>query len=452
MNQFQARIIVRRPWAIVGAAMLAVAANSVATAQTYEHNNSEPEIEVYFYPAESANGLGSIRDGAATFGQYGLPNSQGQIEYSEGDGTHVPARRGSIYVVTNAGADIPKGLAPYRYQVDSLKFSVTFNSSNLGTSITYDHTADDYGVLTTNNGEGDDAGKPIELWGVGLGGQFGDYTTFGFAGESGSQYFKEGSRRWPMSAGAITGPYQIYPIDGEGRDVENAVFGGYSATEADYHVEQFAPEPFAVGHVYDDLGVELSAGADVPAQSVFEFEPRLDDAGVLGYVQRSLAAGHLGFALSSLHLPFGHGGVVPYPRWHLDIDPEGPFTAQSGPQFELAVTILPALDGDYNHDGIVDGGDFVEWQRTVGSTGLRPGAGADGDLSGTVDAGDLAVWKEHFGDVFGGARAAAAAVPEPAGFVLVTLVAATLLSTRRDRRYQRRGGRPQGDAPCMPAA
>jgi hypothetical protein len=25
---------------------------------------------------------------------------------------------------------------------------------------------------------------------------------------------------------------------------------------------------------------------------LFEFEPRLDDAGVLGYVQRSLAAGH----------------------------------------------------------------------------------------------------------------------------------------------------------------
>jgi hypothetical protein len=431
--------------------MLAVAANAVASAQTYQHDNEEPEIEVYFYPAESANGLGSIRDGAATFGQYGLPNAEGDIEYSEGDGTHVPARRGSIYLVTNSGADIPQGLAPYRYQVDQLKVSVTFNSSNLGTSVIYDNSADDYAVLPTNNGVGDDAGKPIELWGVGLGGEFGAYTTFGFDGDIGPRYFKEGSRRWSMAAGALAGPYQIYPVDGQGRDVENAVFGGYSATEPDHHVEQFTPEPFAVGHVYDALGAELAAGSDVPAQSVFEFEPRLDDAGVLGYVQRSLAAGHLGFALSSLHLPFGHGGVVPYPRWHLDIDPEGPFTAQSGPQFELAVTILPALDGDYNHDGVVDGGDFVEWQRTLGSMGFTPGAGADGDLSGAVDAGDLAVWREHLGNVFGGASAAAAAVPEPAGLTLATLTFASIIAaqraTRRNRRDQRRGGQPHGDQP-----
>ena len=52
--------------------------------------------------------------------------------------------------------------------------------------------------------------------------------------------------------------------------------------------------------------------------------------------------------------------------------------------------------GDYNLDDVVDGSDFLRWQRSVGSTNRLA---ADGDNNGLIDAGDLAVWKQGFGGV-----------------------------------------------------
>lgn len=54
------------------------------------------------------------------------------------------------------------------------------------------------------------------------------------------------------------------------------------------------------------------------------------------------------------------------------------------------------LDADFNFDGVVDGGDFLAWQRGYGKTPatFRQGdATADGD----VDANDLSVWRVRFG-------------------------------------------------------
>jgi hypothetical protein len=56
------------------------------------------------------------------------------------------------------------------------------------------------------------------------------------------------------------------------------------------------------------------------------------------------------------------------------------------------------LAGDYNDDAVVDGADFLAWQRGVGGTSEPAGSGADGDLDGTVDADDLnQVWRVDFG-------------------------------------------------------
>ncbi len=63
------------------------------------------------------------------------------------------------------------------------------------------------------------------------------------------------------------------------------------------------------------------------------------------------------------------------------------------------------IAGNYNDDGLVDGADFLLWQRGLGEIVEPPGAGADGDIDGVVDSDDLnQIWKVDFG------RAAAPAV------------------------------------------
>ncbi|MCC6492327.1 MAG: proprotein convertase P-domain-containing protein [Pirellulales bacterium] len=66
--------------------------------------------------------------------------------------------------------------------------------------------------------------------------------------------------------------------------------------------------------------------------------------------------------------------------------------------FDFGTRYSPKLPGDFSRDDLVDGADFLLWQRTLGSSVAIDGDGADGDGSGAVASADLAVWKDHFSD------------------------------------------------------
>ncbi|MDZ4820313.1 MAG: hypothetical protein SGJ20_15205 [Planctomycetota bacterium] len=94
------------------------------------------------------------------------------------------------------------------------------------------------------------------------------------------------------------------------------------------------------------------------------------------------------------------------------------------------------LAGDYNHNGVVDSGDYVVWRHTKNQS-VTPGTGADGDGSGVVDDGDYTYWRARFGNTAtGSALASSTNVPEPASGVLavVTLLGFTLI--KFDRRVR----------------
>ena len=96
--------------------------------------------------------------------------------------------------------------------------------------------------------------------------------------------------------------------------------------------------------------------------------------------------------------------------------------------YDQVTGLAPALeDADFNNDNIVDGADFLIWQRNFGVGATLPQGDANG--SGGVDAADLAIWKAKFGTV--GSVAAVAAVPEPATVVLASLGTAALVRRRR---------------------
>lgn len=90
--------------------------------------------------------------------------------------------------------------------------------------------------------------------------------------------------------------------------------------------------------------------------------------------------------------------------------------------------VEPFLPGDFNRDGVVNGADFLQWQREFG-TAIAPGLGADGNRDGLVNAIDLALWKSRYA----ASIAAPIAVPEPAGCVVMAtfVLGASLLRHRR---------------------
>lgn len=78
----------------------------------------------------------------------------------------------------------------------------------------------------------------------------------------------------------------------------------------------------------------------------------------------------------------------------------------------LGQTATPS-SADFNNDDVVDGADFLIWQRGFGAVGTgTPATGdANGDLN--VNDADLQAWKNQFGTA-----GSIAAVPEPASLVL----------------------------------
>ncbi len=95
----------------------------------------------------------------------------------------------------------------------------------------------------------------------------------------------------------------------------------------------------------------------------------------------------------------------------------GAVSGASGLMFEVLVTPVSNLAGDYNQNGMVDAADYTVWRDSVGAIGNLLAADGNGDF--VVNSADELIWRNNFGAI----AAAGSAVPEPsAGALLVGLV------------------------------
>jgi hypothetical protein len=78
----------------------------------------------------------------------------------------------------------------------------------------------------------------------------------------------------------------------------------------------------------------------------------------------------------------------------IDTDDYGVWKAHFG---EALPVTEPPLAGHYNQNNVVDAADYTVWRNTLGTGGLAPYDGADGDGNGSVGPEDYGVWKMHFG-------------------------------------------------------
>jgi hypothetical protein len=113
-------------------------------------------------------------------------------------------------------------------------------------------------------------------------------------------------------------------------------------------------------------------------------------------------------------------------------------------------TLFDEPSGDFDQDGVVNGSDFLTWQRNLGRLLGASHSQGDADGDGDVDTDDLAVLHlagvglpgsnsgAGVGSVIGGGTASSGAVPEPAS--LISLATGLLmLAAGRVRRRKRCG-------------
>lgn len=100
-------------------------------------------------------------------------------------------------------------------------------------------------------------------------------------------------------------------------------------------------------------------------------------------------------------------------------------------QLDLSLAqALNVLDGDFNDDGVVDGEDFLVWQRSSGASGT--GLAADGNGDGTVNGLDLDLWEENYGQT--GVLTTLVTVPEPNSVLYLAMGIVILVCRRRNRQ------------------
>ncbi len=76
-----------------------------------------------------------------------------------------------------------------------------------------------------------------------------------------------------------------------------------------------------------------------------------------------------------------------------------------------------------------------KWEADYGNTVVDAGSDADGNSNAIVDGGDFLLWQRIFSGSSGSTQAASHAVPEPSTAVLLTVVcgAQLMLLQRRNR-------------------
>ena len=116
-----------------------------------------------------------------------------------------------------------------------------------------------------------------------------------------------------------------------------------------------------------------------------------------------------------------------------DTDPDDDRNSHSGLADAVIYVVDDLPNADFDSDTVVDGEDFVIWQRGFGLTSQVDNSNGDADFDGTVDGTDLDFWRDQFGDTVTLA-AAATQIPEPASPLLVFPLGFVLLYLFRRRQ------------------
>lgn len=359
------------------AVLLQLFQTSLLQAETYELDFKQSPATHYLdrwvYPFNISSGT---RIQAPTFGAVGSPG------FDDRDGQYL------IGLNTEA-MGVPVGEPASSYQVESVRLILTEGVGGYRYDPTYDSFRSYLTSDSANFEADDDAGRPIELYGMGL---RNDFETLGWPDgltNTEAPVFSAGTPFGPSDRGTRN----VFAADALGNDVSNNIDSLNDGANG------YDPTAFAMGQAYTSDGTPLQPGVTVEAHTVIEFEVNLEDAAIRQYVQNGLSAGQLGFVISSLHDSGQQGVGDPF----VNLATANHFLVD-GPKFELSVTLGDlSLPGDYDASGALDIDDLDLLVAAIADESNDVVFDLTDDA--LVDTDDLILWvNELYGSYLGDAN------------------------------------------------
>jgi hypothetical protein len=326
-----------------------------ALAGEFNLNIARPTLDRWMYPFNFEPG---IRSAASTYGSFD---------------PRFDTRDAQFLLGWDTADVLPTNAPPHQYLIRRLRVALT-TTAKVENSFLYDPTYDSYLTYATNQPgyvPDTDAGRPVELYGVGFRG--------GFTAET----FLENSSYGPLnpitsddiSIGTRNAYAAQFDANGALIDIANHV----GQANANWTNAPFEAHPWSVGQTTNAAPGEL-----VPIDSVITFDVDFTDPLTVGYLQRALSEGRLRLMVSSLSPArqvtpggTGGGGSGAYPQLATKEN-----ALYDAPRLELEGVLVGDTDSD--HDGLPD-----DWEQFYFAN-LDALAVADGDGDAASNAAEFA--------------------------------------------------------------
>ncbi|MBL8760469.1 MAG: hypothetical protein JNL50_04135 [Phycisphaerae bacterium] len=300
---------------VLAASGLGLFLTAAATAQPVSVTYPVPTLDRWMYPFGGQPGR---ETSIPIFGAIEIPG------FDDRDG------QGLFGFTTTA--EVPAGLPVARYRVVSARLTLTVSVDN---QFQYDPSFDSFrSVLLTSDPlyvADTDAGKPVEVFGVGYRNgwtaqTFGEYNTFG------------GAPIIPPSEGARNCFSAIFDQNGVATDVSRQVRQRFDVT------------PMATGQI-----AAVSPGGWVPVGTKVVFDLDVCEPTSQAYLRKNLADGQVRLMVSSLFPAQGgpEGGSGNYSAYYTK---ESPLANGNTAMLELEAIV--SNGADFNNDGFVNGDDY----------------------------------------------------------------------------------------------
>lgn len=304
----------------------------------------------------TVSGLGAVVERGTYHNYFSCQYPAYAIFAHLGDDSGVDSRMAQFLIGWDTANVITTNQPVTRYLIRSARASITVNDGN---QVAYDPTHDAVATyFDTNNPARTpdlDAGRPIELFGV------------GFRKGYGQTNFLQCST---VGNGAVNNN-NVYPVswttNGLPQDASNNV------GKINQNLLPFETWPFAVAQTTSAApGESLSAGAKLT------FDLDLTDPFLVGYVRQALQKGRLDLMVSSLHQVSGQFGTEPFPSFATRFN-----QALLTPPTTLDLDVTVVREADTDTDGLPD-----DWEQFYFSS-LTNAASGDFDFDGASNEAEF---------------------------------------------------------------